>query len=92
MKKNLIILSLLVFFVTGMIAQEPAKDKKECTKTEAKACCKADAKTEAKACCKADAKKEGCTKDATKCEKAEAKKCADKSTAEKKACCDAKKS
>jgi Na+-transporting methylmalonyl-CoA/oxaloacetate decarboxylase gamma subunit len=79
MKKNLIILSLLVFFVTGMIAQAPATEKKECTKTEAKADCP-------------KAKKEGCTKDATKCDKAEAKKCADKSTAEKKACCDVKKS
>jgi Na+-transporting methylmalonyl-CoA/oxaloacetate decarboxylase gamma subunit len=79
MKKNLIILSLLVFFVTAMVAQAPAQDKKECTKTEAKADCKKD-------------KKEGCTKDASKCTKAEEKKCADKSTAEKKACCDAKKS
>lgn len=66
MKKNLIILSLLVFFVTGMVAQEPAKDKKEAPKTE---CCK-----EKKEACSKDKEKKcdekkACTKDKASSEK-----------------------
>ena len=80
MKKNLIILSLVVFFVTGMIAQTPAKVTKEATKTEAKACCKSDDK---KTCDKT--KKEGCCKEKANGEKSEAACCADKAKAEKKA-------
>lgn len=56
MKKNLMVLSMLVFFATGMIAQAPATTKKECPKTET-ACSKAEAK---KDCDKS--KKENCDK------------------------------
>ena len=62
MKKNLVILSLLVFFAVGMVAQAPAKDKKECTKTE-QADCKKDKKAcdkEKKSCDKASAEKKAC--------------------------------
>jgi hypothetical protein len=69
MKKNVIILSLLVFFAVGMVAQAPAQDKKACVKTEQKADCKKDKKDCAKdkadcdkkaACDKASAEKKGC--------------------------------
>lgn len=50
MKKNLVILALLAFFATGMVAQAPAKDKKEAPKTE---CCK----EKKEACCKDKEKK-----------------------------------
>lgn len=74
MKKNLVVLSLLVFFALGMVAQAPAKDKKECTKTE-------------QADCKKD--KKDCTKDKKSCDKASADKKAgcDKAATEKKGCC-----
>jgi len=66
MKKNLVILALLAFFATGMVAQAPAKDKKECPKTE---CCK-----EKKEACSKDKEKKcdekkACTKDKASSEK-----------------------
>jgi len=70
MKKNVLILSLFVFFAVGMVAQAPAKDKKECTKTEQKAECK-DKKD---ACCK---EKEACSDKKDACCK-EKKACSDK--------------
>jgi len=78
MKKNVIILSLLVFFAVGMVAQAPAKDKKECVKTEQKADCKKDKK----ACCNEKAA----------CDKAEKKASCDKAATEKKGCCATSKS
>lgn len=78
MKKNVLILSLLVFFAVGMVAQAPAKDKKECTKTEQKAECKD--------------KKDACCKEKKACDKAEKKSCDAKANAEKKGCCATSKS
>lgn len=78
MKKNVLILSLFVFFAVGMVAQAPAKDKKECTKTEQKAECK-DKKD---ACCK---EKKACS-DKKACDGKE------KANAEKKGCCATSKS
>ena len=77
MKKNVLILSLLVFFAVGMVAQAPAKDKKECVKTEQKADCKKD--------------KKECCKDKKACDKADKKTSCDKSK-DKKGCCSTSKS
>lgn len=67
MKKSLMILTLVAFFATGMIAQEASKDKKECPKTECtskdKKECTKDAKCEKadkKACDKQTAENKDC--------------------------------
>ena len=78
MKKNVLILSLLVFYAVGMVAQNTTKDKKECTKTEQKAECKD--------------KKDACCKEKKACDKAEKKNCEAKASAEKKGCCATSKS
>lgn len=78
MKKNVLILSLLVFFAVGMVAQDTTKDKKECTKTEQKAECKD--------------KKDACCKEKKECDKADKKACEAKANAVKKGCCATSKS
>ena len=86
MKKNVAILSLLIFFAVGMVAQTTDKSAKECTKTEQKAeCPKAKDKD-----CKADKAKDAkcCTDKA----KAENTSCAKEADTQKKACCETTKS
>lgn len=92
MKKNIMILSMLVFFMTGMVAQAPAKDNKECTKTEAKACCEAQVKKDCNTakleCDKTkqncdQATKAACAEKKAACDKAEVKCCPDQAKLKK---------
>jgi hypothetical protein len=90
MKKSIIVLSLIAFFVTTLVAVTPKSTKttKEAAKTEVKAnhCDKTDA---AKACC--DKKEVGCTAKVEGEKKDCAKKCSEGATAttDKKCCKDA---
>ena len=78
MKKNVLILSLLVFFAVGMVAQDTTKDKKEKKKKEQRAECKD--------------KEDACCKEKKECDKSDKKACEAKANAEKKGCCATSKS
>jgi hypothetical protein len=86
MKKNVAILSLLIFFAVGMVAQSTDKQTKECTKTEQKAEC---SESSDKACTADKAKDTKCCTDKAKAENAS---CTEEANAQKEACCETTKS
>ncbi len=86
MKKQLVVLSFLVFFVSGLGFASVASNLGQSVKTEQK-----DKKCKKKACCKDKAAKKSCSSKAKKScckDKAAKKSCSSKA---KKSCCSSKK-